>query len=466
MLEPPRRGTEGWAEVSRARKREIIDAIAAGSATSGPAHAELDLNDRCNVACYFCNQQDTRTSSQVPLEQAVDLIDEMVSTGLRSVRLSGGGDPLFHRQILDVLDHLAARQVVVDNLTTNAVGLSEEVAQRLVENRAREVIVSLNAVDGEDYHRMMRVKPSFFDQVIDNVRRLIQLRGAAGWPVVVIQFLLDRHNVGRLVEMYELGRSLDPDRIAINAVLEIPRQRIGGELLLAAEDRERARPLLEEILRRDLDRKQLQIDFPIPEWKEMLVQARAATGYEPVDLFPIAPTFKDANGGCFFAWYSAAITGNGDIHPCCLLIHPDQKPLGNINQSSFKEHWHGPRFDKMRGEMRDVLLEGGNTAWDPQRFEILQRQCVEPHLCWLKNIYFRGDETFYSELDAALEQAAGEARREPRSRSGARELKRRVHSLLDRLPFLRRPWDLLRHRSRPLRLWLARRTGLPLTENL
>lgn len=48
------RGSHGWAEIARERKWEIIDAIASNRATAGPAHIELDLTDRCNVACYFC----------------------------------------------------------------------------------------------------------------------------------------------------------------------------------------------------------------------------------------------------------------------------------------------------------------------------------------------------------------------------------------------------------------------------
>src|SRR5262245_32044102 len=95
--------TAGWAEVSRQRKREIIDAIVAGTPTAGPLYAELDLTDRCNVSCYFCNQQELRTREQIPLPKVIELIDEMAAAGLRSVRLSGGGDPLFHREILDVL---------------------------------------------------------------------------------------------------------------------------------------------------------------------------------------------------------------------------------------------------------------------------------------------------------------------------------------------------------------------------
>src|ERR1700674_2196290 len=392
------RGTHGWAEVSADRKREIINAIRTGTATRGPVHAELDLTDRCNIACYFCNQQSLRTKEQIPLPRLSDLIDEMAGNGLRSVRLSGGGDPLFHREVLDVLDHLAKRGVVVDNLTTNGVALNEEVAKRLITNKAREVIFSLNAADAADYARMMQVKPGLFDKVLENIRRLSGMRGDSIYPSIVVQFLIDRKNLHRIVDMYELGRSLGVDRVALNAVLGVQQETFEENILLAPEDRETARPYIETILERDRDAGLLQIDFAIAGWNEMLQQTREKTAVAAENSYPTAPAFKEENGGCFFAWYTAAITGNGDIRPCCLLLHPSMKPLGNIHEGTMTEHWNGPAFTKMREEMREVLLRKNKIEYDEKRFEIIKRPCVEEGLCWLKNMYFPGDQEFYAEL--------------------------------------------------------------------
>ena len=180
------RSSHGWDEISRERKRELIGAIVGGTATRGPVHVELDLTDRCNVACYFCNAQDVRTKEQMAIKPATELIDELVETGLKSVRLAGGGEPLFHREILEILDHIDSRGLVIDNITTNGVALGPEIAERLVRRSAREVIFSLNAVDPDDYHRMMQVRPATFDKVIENIRHLVAIRGDGAHPAVVI----------------------------------------------------------------------------------------------------------------------------------------------------------------------------------------------------------------------------------------------------------------------------------------
>jgi MoaA/NifB/PqqE/SkfB family radical SAM enzyme len=433
------RGSHGWSEISEERKREVIAGIASGKATRGPVHAELDVTDRCNVACYFCNQIDVRTKEQISLEHVRAIIDDLAAGGLKSVRLSGGGDPLMHRQIVEIFDHLASRNVVVDNLTTNGALLSPVIADRLVDDRAREVVFSLNAADASDYHRMLQVKPETFDRVVENIRRLVERRGAGNHPAVVVQFLLDRVNLADIPRMYRLGRSLGVDRVSIGLVLEIPNERIDSSLLLRPPDAELLRHPLEEALAADRDARMLQIDFPYPAWNAMLGEIKGMVGYEPGPaLFSTASSFQENNGHCFFGWYTATIRGNGDMYPCCLLMSPDYKPLGNAINGRFTDHWNGPAFSRMRREMRDVFLTP-KIQYTPERFQILRRQCVEPGMCFLKNMYFRGDETFYRELGEALNEVRHRERWKIRFRESteflrrkSRGLKRRVRRLFSR----------------------------------
>ncbi len=408
---PPMAASHGWALVSAERKRELIAAICDDTPPLGPLHVELDLTDRCNVACYFCNQQDVRTRQQLPLGRVVELLDELVAGGLRSVRLSGGGDPLFHKEILQVLEALTARGVVIDNLTTNGALLTPAIAERLIANGCREVIFSLNAVDSADYHRMMAVKPGTFETVCANARYLSALRagdaadvsGAARLPLLIVQFLIDRENYHRLPDMYRLGASLGADRITVSPVLEIPLERIDSARLLGAEEGELIRPHLEQILAWDRDAQLLQLAFPYQEWNGILRQARFKAAGRLGEPIGTASSFREKNGQCFFGYYTATIRGNGDLYPCCMLMHPGYKPLGNALQGTFADHWHGPAFQRLRQEMRELLLRGGRMFYRKDRFQALGAQCVNAHQCGLKNMYFREDQAFYEDLGRALD---------------------------------------------------------------
>jgi len=425
--------SHGWALVSAERKRELIAAIRDDAVPRGPLHVELDLTDRCNVACYFCNQQDVRTRQQLPLARIASLLDELVAGGLRSVRLSGGGDPLFHKEILTVLDELTARGVVVDNLTTNGALLTPEVARRLVANGCREVIFSLNAADAADYHRMMAVKPGTFDRVCENARHLAAVRGAGAGPhpgdpddglsgdpaspspspppsprpplpLIVVQFLIDRENFHRIPDMYRLGVSLGADRLTISPVLEIPLERIEKSRLLGPGDGELLRPHLEQILAWDHGAELLQLTFPYQEWNGVLRQARFKAAGRLDEPIPTAASFREKDGQCFFGYYTATIRGNGDLYPCCMLMNPGYQPLGNVLEGgSFAEHWHGRAFTRLRHEMRELLLRGGRMFYRPSRFRTLGPQCVKAHQCGLKTMYFRADEEFYADLGRALD---------------------------------------------------------------
>jgi hypothetical protein len=92
----------------------------------------------------------------------------------------------------------------------------------------------------------------------------------------------------------------------------------------------------------------------------------------------------------------------------------------------FVDHWNGPAFTQMRREQRDVFLAGESAAFDPKRYEVIRPQCVEHGACWLKNMYFRADETFYAELGRALDKA----RRLDRWRRPVGNFVRRVRGLL------------------------------------
>ena len=436
------RATLGWAEIDRERKREIIEAIASGSATRGPTHLELDLTDRCNVDCYFCNQMEVRTTRQLPLERVVALVDELAERGLAAVRLSGGGDPLAHRQIVPVLDHLASRGVVVDNLTTNGALLSPEVAERLVLHRAREVIVSMNAADAADYARMMQVRPETFQRVTDNVRGLLERRAGGVHPEVVVQFLLDRQNFRRLPAMYDLGRSLGADRIAVGLVLPIPNQRIDSTRLINPGHGQELRPYVESVLRRDRRAGRLQISFPWPEWNDALAEIRSKLQAPAREINPIAPSYDETdNGWCFFGWFSAVVRGNGDLHPCCMLMQPQYEPLGNLGNGdgSFMSHWAGPTFRRMREEMRELFLSRGEAGRHPERFKILKPACTTPYRCFHKNHAIRYDQEFFRELSAALEKVRPQ-------RSGWRRALTRLlpsrfarHHTVGELPSVRSP---------------------------
>jgi len=443
-----KRGSHGWREISAEDKRAVIDAVAFGRAPKGPLHLELDISDRCNVDCYFCNAMDVRTKENVPFERVTQILDEAVGNGLRSVRFAGGGDPLFHRNIEQVIECVHSKGLVVDNITSNALGMTAGVAEKLVSGKTREIVVSLNAADANDYARMMQVKPAIFDKVVANVEHLVALRGDSEHPCIVVQFLLDRHNYTRMAEMYALGRRIGADVIAINLVLEIPRNRIDRSMLLTADEAELLRPHLREVIEADRDASLLELCFELPSYNRVIEEVQRELGVTVRTGFTTAPSFAEKNGGCFFGYYTAVVRGNGDMHPCCMLINPDYKPIGNAMHGKFSDQWNGEGFTQLRHEMREVLLAGGAAFYEPGKFKTLAPQCVDAHSCGLKNMYFRGDDEFYRDLGVALDAARA---REIRFIGNRTQIARALQHVKHKHPKLRGAYEKLAKASPRLR---------------
>jgi len=114
----------GWKYLTEDDKNTILRGIRDGVAYGGPYHVEIHPADRCNIDCFFCSTAALRGTDEVPLTRLEEMIAELKACGTRAIRLSGGGEPLFHRKAKDFLRTIAASGIPIENLTTNAVLLS------------------------------------------------------------------------------------------------------------------------------------------------------------------------------------------------------------------------------------------------------------------------------------------------------------------------------------------------------
>ena len=81
-------------------------------------------------------------------------------------------------------------------------------------------------------------------------------------------------------------------------------------MLLGPDDTEAIRPYLEEILRLDRDAHLLQIYFPVQVWNAVMAEIKQRIGYgEEENLFPMASSYQEKNGHCFFGWYTRGRSG-------------------------------------------------------------------------------------------------------------------------------------------------------------
>jgi MoaA/NifB/PqqE/SkfB family radical SAM enzyme len=423
----------GWKYLTSQDKAAIIRGIGDGVAYGGPYHVELHPADRCNIDCFFCSTASLRGTDELPLTRLEELIGELKACGTRSIRLAGGGEPLFHRKTKDFLRTIAASGIPIENITTNAVLLGGEIAEILLQpGVCDQITVSLNTGDPRTYASMMQTTERNFDRVVDNVRKLIaeRKRRKLGQPRINLQFLVWRENYRSVREMYELARALDVDTIFFNGLAFLkPEQHMS-----AAETAEMMR-LYEEVVRVDEYRRIQIIDSYEQDIRPLVgemnarldTERRARGGFARLahlalrgDLtwrqklahrrkIAAAREIERETAGldepCIIGWHSMLLRTSGVVAPCCIL---QGAPLGNVYQQSVRDVWYGEGYTRFRAELSRIMRAG--DAWEPDAAadKTVVGMCggKGSEVCPIKSFYFKPDIAFMKELSSTLRAAS------------------------------------------------------------
>jgi hypothetical protein len=171
--------------------------VATGTLSS-PVVVELDPTTLCDLACPECISGELLGRGGFSRKRLVELAEEIAESGVWAVILIGGGEPLLHPAVGDVISALARAGVHV-GLTTNGTQLHrymDQIAESVAWTR-----VSVDAGTAETYARFRpaKGKRNPFDSVVANLRALgAAKRGAMGYSYL----LMSRHDpvTGALVD--------------------------------------------------------------------------------------------------------------------------------------------------------------------------------------------------------------------------------------------------------------------------
>jgi MoaA/NifB/PqqE/SkfB family radical SAM enzyme len=416
----------GWKYLTGADKQEILRGVRDGVAYGGPYHVELYPADRCNIDCFFCSTAALRGSDEVPLTRLEELIGELKAAGTRSIRLAGGGEPLFHRKTKEFLRTIADSGIPIENITTNAVLLSGEIAEIVLQpGVCDQITVSLNTADPKTYASMMQTTERNFDRVVDNMRNLIGERTRRGLttPRINLQFLVWRENYKTIPQMYELAREVGADTIFFNGLAFLK-----PEQHMTAEETAEMMRLYEEVVRVDEYRRIQVIESYEQDIRPMVAEMNARLDVERRARSPLRRlthlalrrdvTWREklahrrkiaeqraadaATAGmdesCIIGWHSLVIRTNGLVAPCCIL---QGSSLGNIYQQSLRDVWFGDGYQRFRRELTRIIDEG--KAWEPNESDqTVVAMCggKGSEVCPMKSFYFKPDVEFMKALNS------------------------------------------------------------------
>jgi MoaA/NifB/PqqE/SkfB family radical SAM enzyme len=431
-----------WDHLTREDKEAILKGIEDGVAYGGPYHVEFHPQDRCNVDCFFCSTASMRAKDEIPMPRFEEILAELKEMGTKAIRLSGGGEPLFHRNIRDFLALVKASGLPIENLTTNGVLLRPDIAELLV-GTCEQVTVSLNTADETTYASMMQTNVRNFQRVVDNMSGLVKAKRARGTrnPHVKLQFLVWKENYKSIPDMYRLACEAGVDSILFNGLAYLrPDQQMNEA------ETEEMMGLYEGVLRIDEYRKIDAINSFEQDISQRVARIGVKVGTARNEMNPIQRMahllLRDdfslgekvehvrkrrerervlkANAGlashCVIGWHSMLVRATGVVAPCCIL---QGKELGNVYKQSIREVWHGEAFNRFRSELSRVLREGASWEYDPERDKTVEAICGPHGNCPIANFYYYPDTRFVRSFNDTLGKLTPPAAAEPRQSTPA-----------------------------------------------
>lgn len=388
----------GWELFSNEEKTELLAGMASGRATLAPRTIQIDWTDRCNVDCFFCSQAEIRRGGG---ELSPDVLErcfaEMDELGVRTLNVAGGGDPLFHRQIVSILESVRSHEFRIGTITTNAVLARGHVAELLLDAVREQVSVSLNSYGAEDYAAVMQTTPRNYGRVLENVRHLVSEKKRRGVcrPAITLQFLVHDDTARQLPQMFELAQELGVNRVAFNP-LHLFNSRSGR--LIAEPDaflsdvaslfRDDQREIIADI--RTIDPRlnariaRLRLEAAPGRYKNGGLQKR---NYDSLQSF------------CALPWFNFHVKANGAVYPCCALLFPGFRPFGNVLNQSIREIWEGGayrRFRQAHAGFTQAVRDGDRKS---QESSDLPKPCTVHGMCFLRALPYLDDTPFAVAVD-------------------------------------------------------------------
>jgi uncharacterized protein len=300
--------------------RERILASRNTTAIPAPVNVQLVISNRCNLNCKFCTyRNDMFPSAQgnfkrtkeltIPTEKVFEIINDCKTMGVKSITLTGGGEPSVHVSFGGIVRKIITAGLEL-GLITNGIKMPKDVLMNINNPAFQWVRVSLDAGNPATYSVVKECNPGLFHKVIGNIEQLVCYKHYCESNITVgVGFVVSPDNFNSIFEATKIVKNIGVDSFRIRSVS-------GTALADYYGDRV-------EII------------------KEICKQAQS----ESTDTFTVENLFRDDiaviqhSSTCGYRYLHTYIGADLNVYNCCLYAYNDIGLKGNLAKMSFRDYW-------------------------------------------------------------------------------------------------------------------------------
>lgn len=288
----------------------------------GPIYMEASPSGACNHRCKFCGL-DFMGYKPKFLDTALfcERLDEMAGMGLKSVMYAGEGEPLLHRNMVEIAQR-AHRSGIDNAMTTNAVLLDGGRSRGLLPVMSW-IKVSCNAGSSETYAEVHGTDAADFDRVMSNLEQAVAIKREIGSDCTLgLQSLLLPENESEMEALAKCCRDIGLDYLVIKPYSQHLKSETDEYQDIAYTHCE---DLGERLSKYSTD------DFSVIfRWRTMRKWDVKDRGYSR----------------CYGLPFWSYIDASGNVWGCSVHLTDERFCYGNIFEQTFAEIWHGEQRKK------------------------------------------------------------------------------------------------------------------------
>jgi len=263
-----------------------------------PINIELSFTNKCNLQCVYCSDRGLRQRQEKNVKQNKDvlfsLFDDVYQGGTKGIVIEGGGEPCLHPDF-DEIVKFARKTGLALGLITNG---TQEISNELL-SCFEWIRVSLDASTSEEYFKLKKV--DCFEKVMENIYTYTKHCDTVG-----VGFVVTNSNTSDIETLVLRLRENNVSYIQFRPVVDCD--------ALSVHDLD-----LSGLLHYQTSSFGIMIDG--------MNENRESGNYG----LP-----------CQCHSLTSVVSADGSVYICGRLnIHNWLKPIGNINNQSFRNIWHG-----------------------------------------------------------------------------------------------------------------------------
>ena len=317
----------------------------------GPEYIVLDITNKCNCRCLGCwiysdnitpSKEDKILRSQfIPFKYLKRLVSDLVKLGTKEIRITGGGEPFVHPNLLDLIGFIKKKGLRCD-LTTNFTLVNEEIIYKLINLKLNNLTLSLWAGDSDTYIKTHPTKSKDDFEKIKKLLTIFSISRDKNETKIVIANVISNLNYNNVNEMLLFAKKTFVDEVYFTLIDPI----IGktDQFLLSKKEQKKLSLTFKKI-KETIENYPFHIDN-IDNIIRRISSDSLIKGEYDKNILPQIH--------CYAGWNFARILANGDVVPCCKGVNI---VIGNIIQNRFIKLWNSKKSLNFRKQSYNLDKE-------------------------------------------------------------------------------------------------------------